>query len=231
MKRIYVTTALFVSTCAGQSFEVASIHPNTSSSTHSDYSVDGNAGARLTAENVSLMTLIQRAFGVPQYQVSGPDWLRDVKFNIHASLPAETPRQQMPVALQALLKERFLLGFHRDTKEQSVYVLTVGKGGSKMAATPDTNISSGTWQTRDQFKAQNENMAHFCEVLSRQLGRPVLDATGLGGAYDFMLDYDSQDSMSLFVAIESKMGLKLETKKAPVELLVIDRVEKSPTAN
>jgi uncharacterized protein (TIGR03435 family) len=74
-------------------------------------------------------------------------------------------------------------------------------------------------------------MAHFCEVLSRQVGRPVLDATGLPGAYDFVLDYDPQDSMSLFVAIESTLGLRLESKKAAVDLMVIDRVEKSPTAN
>jgi uncharacterized protein (TIGR03435 family) len=220
-----------VPACAAQSFDVVSIHPNLSGSSHSDYSVSGNDGARLTTQNVSLMTLIQRAFDVRQYQVAGPSWLTDVKFDINAVLPAGTPRQQIGGAIQSMLKERCQLAYHRETKEQSVYALMVGKDGSKMNPTPDPEATSGTWQTRGQYKAQNENMTHFCEVLSRQVGRPGIDATGLDGRYDFVLDYDPQDSMSLFVAIESKLGLRLETKKAPVELLVIDRIEKSPTAN
>jgi uncharacterized protein (TIGR03435 family) len=220
-----------VSACAAQSFEVASIRPNLSGDGHSDYSISGNDGARLTTRNVSLMTLIQRAFQVRQYQVSGPGWLTDTKFDINAALPADAPREQMAAALQAMLKERFQLTFHRETKEQSTYALTVGKEGSKLKLTPDPEASSGTWQSRDQYKAQNENMAHFCEVLTRQVGRPVVDATGLAGAYDFVLNYDPQDSMSLFVAIEATLGLRLESKKTPVELLVIDRIEKSPTAN
>jgi uncharacterized protein (TIGR03435 family) len=220
-----------VSACAAQTFEVASIRPNLTGDTHSDYSVSGNDGARLATQNVSLMTLIQRAYDVRQYQVTGPDWLRDVRFDINAVLPAAAPREQMAAALQAMLKERFHLVFHRETKEQSAYALMVGKGGSRMKSTADPEGTSGTWQTRGQYKVQNENMAHFCEVVSRQVGRPVLDATGLPGAYDFVLDYDPQDSMSLFVAIESKLGLKLESKKAAVDLMVIDRVEKSPTAN
>jgi uncharacterized protein (TIGR03435 family) len=220
-----------VSACAAQSFEVAAIRPNFTGDTHSDYSLSGHDAPRLVTKNVSLMTLIQRAYGIRQYQVSGPDWLRDAKFDIDAEMPAGTMREQVPAALQAMLQERFHLAFHRETKEQSVYALTVGKGGVKIAATPDPNATSGTWQTRDQYKAQNENLTHFCEVLSRQLGRPVIDGTGLDGAYDFILDFDPQHSISLFTAIETKLGLRLEAKKAPVELLVIDRLDKSPMAN
>jgi uncharacterized protein (TIGR03435 family) len=227
----FLCMTLLVSAAAAQTFEVASIRPNSSGDTHSDYSVSGEDGAKLATKNVNLITLIQRAFQVHQYQIAGPDWLTDARFDINATMPAGTERNQLPGALQAMLKERFGLALHRETKEQPVYALSIGGSGPKMQSTPDPQATSGTWQSRGQYKAVNENMAHFCDVLSRQLGKPVLDATGLSGAYDFVLDYDPQDGMSLFVAIEQKLGLRLESKKAPVELLVIDRVEKSPTEN
>jgi uncharacterized protein (TIGR03435 family) len=227
----FVSITVLVSACAAQSFEVAAIRPNTSGDTHSSYSVNGEEGARLTTQNVSLITLLQRAYDLRQYQVAGPNWLTEVKFDINAALPADVSREKLPTALQSLLKERFQLAFHRETKEAPAYALIVGKGGSKLKLSAEQEGTSGTWQTHGQYKAQRENMAHFCEVLSRHLGRPVIDQTALDGKYDFVVDYDAQDSMAIFVAIEQTLGLRLETKKASIELFVIDRIEKAPTAN
>jgi uncharacterized protein (TIGR03435 family) len=239
MKRALACITLLVSLCAAQTFEVASIRQNQSGDRHSNISVpDGPDGARLITQNVSLMTLIQRAYGVRQYQVEGPDWLRDPKFDIQAALPTGVRRDKIPPALQALLAERFKLALHRETRELPIYALIVAKGGPKMQAASEPNSTSGTWQDRGHYKAQNESLAHFCEILSLNLTRPVIDMTQLGGRYDFAIDYtdergsdDSADAPSLFTALQEVLGLKLETRRGPVEMLVLDHVETTATEN
>ena len=241
MIRAVVCGALVVSACAGQSFEVASVRQNLTGDTHSDFSISGgNDGARLTTQNVSLLTLIQRAYDVRAYQVAGPDWLRDVKFDVAATLPADTPREKIPAALRALLDGRFKLTLHRETRELPIYALIAAKGGVKLQATAAPDGNSGTWQGRGQYTARNETLAHFSEVLSRQLARPVIDMTDLAGGFDFAVEYAPEDGRapsdaagapSLFTALQEKLGLRLEPRKGSVEMLVIDRVERTPTEN
>jgi uncharacterized protein (TIGR03435 family) len=110
-----------VCSCFGQKFEVASVRPNESGDTHSGFSISGgDDGARLTGQNVSLLNLIQRAYDVRAYQIAGPDWLRDAKFDVVAALPTDSPKEKIPPALQALLAERFNLAFHRGTREMPI---------------------------------------------------------------------------------------------------------------
>jgi uncharacterized protein (TIGR03435 family) len=228
--------------CFGQpaKFEVASIRPNQSGDRHSNFSeMDGNDGSKLTAQNVSLMNLIQRACGVKEYQIAGPEWLKGAKFDITAAMPANTPRNHVNPALRELLLDRFKLAFHRETKELPIYALVRTKGDPKLQPPADPDGQSGTWQGAGQLTGKHESMEHFAEVLSRVVDRPVIDMTGLSGAYDFKLDYAPDGSpaasdsanASLFTALQEQLGLKLESRKGPVEMLVIDRVEKVPTAN
>ena len=221
-------------------FEVASIRPNPSGDGHSDYSeTDGPDGAKFTARNVSLLSLIQRAYGVKRYQIEGPDWLKEAAFDITAAMPADASENQVNPALRALLVERFQLAFHRETKELPIYALVPAKGTPKIQAAADPNGPSGTWQGARQATGKNESMEHFAEVLSRLVDRPVMNMTGLPGTYDFKMDYARDDSpaaadsanASLFTALQEQLGLKLEAKKGPVEILVIDRVQKAPTEN
>jgi uncharacterized protein (TIGR03435 family) len=124
-----------------------------------------------------------------------------------------------------------------------IYEMVVGKNGVKVQPV-DPNGSSGTWESADQLTAKKETMEHFASVLSRILDRPVIDKTGLDAAYDFVLEFSREGTQtmqhdpsnasgapSIFTALQEKLGLKLEASKGPVEMLVIDHVEKVPTEN
>ena len=227
---------MIASTAAAQSFEVASVRQAKGTESRVGYFISGNSGAKLTVFNLSLLSLIERAYGMREYQISGPDWLKGPKYEIKAKLPSGTPRTGMSVAVQTLLADRFKLASHRETKELPFYALTVAKDGPKLKPSEGRG---NTLQIRGLYKARNETMARLCETLSRVLDRAVVDSTGLSGAYDFVLDYtpddprysDSAGAQSVFTALQRQLGLKLESRKGPVDVLVIDRVERMPTAN
>jgi len=143
--------------------------------------------------------------------------------------------------MQALLADRFKLALHRDTKELPVYALTIARGGPKLSASggefPRMRIGRG------QIEAQKWTMAKFASDLARQLGRPVIDRTELAGTYDFKLEWTPDESQpgsaepggertisvvgpSIFTALQEQLGLRLESTKGPVEILVVDHVEK-----
>jgi uncharacterized protein (TIGR03435 family) len=237
--RIPVGIALLVSSAAAQSFEVASVRLNLSRDERGYYSVAGQNGAKLAVQRMNLLSLIQRAYNVREYQVSGPDWLKRVKVDIKARLPADIPRTEVAAALQSLLAERFKMSVHRETRELPVYVLTVAKGGAKIKSAADPTGTARIYQIRGLYKARNESIANFSQMLSLTLDRVVTDMTGLTGTFDFVLDYapldprfsDPAGARSIFTALQEQLGLKLESRKGPVELLVIDAVRKTPTEN
>jgi uncharacterized protein (TIGR03435 family) len=136
--------------------------------------------------------------------------------------------------LQNLLAERFRLECHFETRQVQAYALALAKGGSKMRAVEgsgsDTNSHGG------HLEATRGTMDRFAGLLSRYTGRMVLNETGLSGGYAFTLDWTPENSAegtgpSLFTALQEQLGLKLEGKKAPVEVLVVDRMERTPTEN
>jgi uncharacterized protein (TIGR03435 family) len=249
-------------------FETASIKPNKSGFTtfRSGFTVDG-----FRADGTQVRWLIQQAYGVSDFFLSGiPDWLNAEHYDVEAKMDASvadslsklTPpqlklaQQQM---LQTLLAERFNLKIHRETKDEPVYFLIVGKNGPKLqdAKTDDTrgvlNADGTPARSRMQLGpgsktyAWSTSMKTLADFLTRFLSRPVLDKTGLTGSYDFTLDWmpdappaSSPDavnavtlpatpSASLFSAVQP-LGLKLEHGKAPVEIIVIDHVER-PSGN
>ena len=228
---------------APPAFEVASVKPNPTRDGHSstNISMDKDA-AKLTLEHSSLFRCIQAAYGVKEYQIEGPDWLKSEEYDIVGTVSSRIPREEIWPMLQTLLAERFKLTLHRETRMLPVYDLVVGKSGAKIQPV-DPEGSSGTWQGADTLTAKKEPMDHFAGVLSRIVDRPVLDKTGLAGAYDFTLQYSRDDvqstyhsdhavdAPSIFTALQEKLGLKLEGRKGPVEILVIDHVEKVPAEN
>jgi uncharacterized protein (TIGR03435 family) len=238
-----IRRAIAILVCAAalraQTFEVASVRVRKSDD-KSFYAIAGRFGPKLTVQNLSMMLLLQRAFDVRRYQVAGPAWLEQVKLDIKAKMPVSALREEVPAALQSLLKERFNLGFHRENRTLPYYVLSGGKSGSKLkpAANPRIPVS-GTWKMRGTYVAKNDSMAHFCEELSRHIGFAVVNATELNGGFDFVLDFTPNDfhfsdpagMPSLFNAVQNQLGLKLESKKGPVEMLVIDRLDRAPTRN
>jgi uncharacterized protein (TIGR03435 family) len=218
---------------------VASVRLNVSRDDRGYYSVAGQNGAKLAVQRMNLLSLVQRAYNVREYQVSGPDWLKSVKVDIKAKLPADLPRTEMTGALQSLLAERFHMTVHRETRELPLYALTVAKGGAKIKPAADAKGTARIYQLRGLYKARNESIANFSQMLSRTMDRVVTDMTGLTGTFDFVLDYSPLDprfsdpagARSIFSALQEQLGLKLESRKGPVEVLVIDRMEKTPTKN
>jgi len=252
----------------------------------------GGDPGRIDYGNVSLKDIIRQAYDVHDYQISGPDWMNSIRFDIVAKVPDGAPEDQVPLMWQTLLAERFKLQIHRETKELPMYALVVGKNGPKMKeseidanGTADGGQGSGgpsplppvkmgkdgmpqlpgggrgpmiLMNGRGHVTAKMMNMSGLVDILARSVDRPVVDQTELKGSYDFNLDYtpdestrmpmpggmppppgagemhgaDSPDNgLSLFAALQAQLGLKLEAKKGPVELIVIDRVEKAPTEN
>lgn len=195
---------------------------------------------RLNCTNVTLKKLIARAYSVRDYQVSGPDWINTELYTIVASMPADTSGDDLLLMVQSLLAERFQLVFHKEQKDMPVYELVVGKGGHKLKQVEfgrgSTSMSPG------KLVATGIPLRNFVDTLSRYLNRPVLDKSGLTGVFDFTLEW-SQDGKatdaagdlpaapSIFTAIPEQLGLKLESRKAPIEILVLDRAERAPSGN
>jgi uncharacterized protein (TIGR03435 family) len=235
--------------------------------------------ARVDISFVTLEDLIVAAYKVKPYQVSGPDWIKLDRYDIQAKLPDAATPEQVPQMLQKLLAERFQLGIHREQRELPVYELTVGKKGPRLqpSVEPEVDtsnvmssinptskgsiITGGPMGTTRMINGPNGmrlellrgNMAGFGELLTKLLGRPVLDRTGLKGLYQIGFDIPAEDVQNLaraigagpmtapppgtdpggstmFQAVED-MGLKLVSAKDPVDLIIIDHAERKPTEN
>lgn len=199
-----------------------------------------------------------KAYNVKRYQIVGPAWLDTEHYDIIAKPPAGAAKEQIPAMLQNLLEERFQMTVRRETRELPVYALTVGKNGPNLKKTdkPDDGIS---FSTGGHLEART--LASLALMLSSFTDRPVLDMTGIQGNFDITLDVSMDDLIglrrlmstagaqpsgdvasgsgpapenapqpSLFTAIQ-QLGLRLEPRKAPMEMIVIDKAEKIPTEN
>ncbi len=236
---------------ANPSFEVATIKPSDPDTRGRGFRVNGRKFSTL---NTSLNEMMEWAYGVQAKQIlGGPAWMGEDKFDVSAVPDGEgqPSGQQWKTMLQKLLVERYKLTFHHDKRELSVYALTVSKTGSKLTKSesngPLPALFFGPATGGIQLPGKNATMAEFAGVMqSAVLDRPVVDQTGIEGRYDFVLKWAPDDSQfgghppgavqadsslpNLSTAIQEQLGLKLEVVKAPVDVLVIDHVEK-PSAN
>jgi uncharacterized protein (TIGR03435 family) len=220
----------------GPEFEVASVKPNKPQPGPLRVSTSVENG-RLNFINVTLKNCIRQAFSLRPYQISGgPGWLADDRFDVIAKAAGPADKAQVMRMLQTLLADRFKLKFHIETKEMPVYSLVVAKNGLKIKeANDDGNGTQIDGDPQHPLSARNISMAGFAGTLSRlqELDRPVIDATGLKGVFNLSLNYSPDDAApsdnagpSIFTALTEQLGLKLEAGKGPVDILVIDHVEK-----
>ncbi|HLK69061.1 MAG TPA: TIGR03435 family protein [Bryobacteraceae bacterium] len=222
---------------AGQTFEVASVKvapPEPPGQTTMGY--PGLCPA-IRYTNLCMLDLLADAYQVKQYQISGPSWFkeRQPRYVIGATCPAKSSPAEIRKMLQALLAERFHLVAHLEKKEQPVYALIVPNGGgSKLVKVRESGTggfsegSSGPGGVKGKF-----TLADLAALLSYQTDRPILDKTGLDGMFEIDLHWirDSDDSSALFSAVKEQMGLRLVPEKASIDLLVIDRVDRTPVEN
>jgi uncharacterized protein (TIGR03435 family) len=229
-------------------FEVATIKPSRPDTPGKLFSVRGRL---FSTSNTSLSDLITFAYGLHARQISGGlAWLETEKYDLSGQPDREGQpnEKQWKVMVQKLLADRFKLTFHHEKRELAVYAIVVGKPGPKLTKSEgDPNgLPSLIFRGLGVLPARNASMADLAGVLQMAvLDRPVVDQTGLPGRYDFSLTWTPDESQfgglgvrvppptadatappGLFTAIQEQLGLKLESTKAPVDVLVIDRVEK-----
>jgi len=215
--------------------EVATIKPSRPDARGSSMLV-GRGGQNLfTTTNSTLADLIVFAYGVhPKQLVGAPSWVETDKYDLSVKpdQPGIPNIAQLHSMLQKLLADRFHFAFHRDKKELSVYALTAAKSGVKFSKSDAAGNLPGIGGTGPGgIFVRNATMEDFAGFLqSRVLERPVVDQTALAGRYDFQLKWTPDAAPDLFAAVQQQLGLKLESTKAPVEVLVIDKVEK-PSEN
>jgi bla regulator protein blaR1 len=232
---------------ADPSFEVATIKPSKPGEPGRAFLVRGREFSTI---NTTLSDLITFAYDVQQNQiVDGPKWMFSDKFDIAAQpdAPGSPNTQQVHMMIEKLLADRFQLKFHRDSKEMPAYVLTVAKDGPKLEKSQgDPKGLPGLFFSQlGVLHVVNATMADFAGVMQRTVfDRPVVDQTGLQGKWDFTLKWTPDESQfsglgmkvpppsdaadappPLFTAIQEQIGLKLEAKKTPVPVLVLDHVE------
>ena len=229
-------------------FDVASIHPHAPDDNR--FLVRPPSNGRFTASGSVAKLVLMLAYDVQESQImGGPSWFATEKWDIEARSDAGVKRSvaETRSMLQNLLKERFGLQMHRATEPLPVYVLTIAKSGPKFkTAEPDgrTNVRIGG----NSISIERGELARLTQFLASSLGRPIIDRTGLSGLYDLSLQWDDApireggapgldaavapgtDHGSIFTAIQDQLGLRLESQRAPVEVLVIDRIER-PSPN
>jgi uncharacterized protein (TIGR03435 family) len=241
-------------------FEVASIKPNKSGGGGSSTSF--NHG-RFTATNASVKNILQyEAYGIPEIQIQGgPDWLGSERFDIEAKVDDATAEKMGKLGrderiqlnrqlVQQLFADRFKLAVHWETKEFPVYALVVAKNGPKLEHSKDTGGGTSISSNNEKLTAKGVTMEKLAQTLTgltqRELGRFVIDKTGLEGRYDLALTWSPEEGSaamvntsadnsspldpSIFTALQEQLGLKLESTKGPVESLVIDHIEQ-PSEN
>jgi uncharacterized protein (TIGR03435 family) len=236
-------------------FEVASVKRNNTGSRASNCC--GGPG-RLVGQNVTLGMLINIAYKVQDFQVVGaPAWVNSDRYDIEAkpsddSLGKQNQEIVQGPMLQSLLEDRFKLVVGRETRELPIFELTVAKSDSKLKAGACTTRDPSSPPSRQRpsdcgFSVMNNNMIRatqidmdrFVSMLTFWLRRTVVDKTGFKGTFDVDLKWNPDEAAatpstdtapSIFTALEEQLGLKLESSKGTVEVLVIDSVSK-PSEN
>jgi uncharacterized protein (TIGR03435 family) len=204
--------------------------------------------------NVTLYDVIARAYGVQGFPISAPGWTHSSRWNIVAKLPENGRTQDIPLMLQALLKQRFMLLVHREHKEAHGFALVVAKHGPKLQETATAaGLVSSPAEDAQLHATGAASMAQLAEFLKMELGGvPIADMTSLEGIFIIDLTWSPRETFggarkggpssgtskneaalpsisgpSMYVAIEKELGLKLEERDVPFDALIVDRLEKS----
>lgn len=231
---------------AGPAFEVASVKPNKT----------GQRGGRLNTEpghltitNIRLRTCIKAAFGLQDYQLSGGNTaIEDERYDIVAKADGAVGDDQLMLMLRRLLADRFKLRYHREPKEMQGFSLLVAKNGPKLH---EVEPAGKDWSRNGvgRIDGQEVSMAQLADILAGRLGHPVVNLTGIKGVFDLKLSWTPDPATvgnpaeikespavesisdpsgpSIFSALQEQLGLRLEARKVPVEIVVIDHVERS----
>jgi bla regulator protein blaR1 len=235
---------------AAPAFEVASIKPNKSDDRRTMFNI--GEGGRVSCTNISPKMLIMMAYDLKPNQLTGaPSWVESERYDITAKAEGPAEPDQLKLMMRSLLADRFKLVIHRETKDLPIYELVTAKGGPKLKPAADAGAQNQLqMMRRGQMELQSASMAQLAQSLSSVVGRNVYDKTGLTGTYDMKLEWTPDESEnaikgppppdgkensapapesgpSLLIAIQEQLGLKLMPSKGPVDLVVIDHIDRA----
>jgi uncharacterized protein (TIGR03435 family) len=235
-------------------FDVASVHLSAPSTDGHNHIWNDIHESHFRTGNLSIRDLIQYAYSLPKSQiVGGPGWLDSGMYDIDAksspevdvrlkAMPDGDAAQQKRVMVRELLKERFSLTTHEETRVLPIYILVLAKGGAKFQPSDHSGTRIDVGRSRIHVQGSDDTIGLLARELAQSQGRLVVNRTGLTGRYDLTLRWtpdetpllngepDPNAPPGLFTAIQDQLGLKLESGKGPVPVLVIDHIE-PPSAN
>jgi uncharacterized protein (TIGR03435 family) len=244
---------------AAQQFVVATIKPGqppTDPRLGESRTDGGGPGGQFRMVNIPLKQWVEMGLSVPDYALKAPSWIDASRFDLEARLPNFDPRDRnaMSEMMKALLIERFGLKWHEETEIVSGYELVTDKkvlpkpgdpakgGGYGYLRPGDPMKGRGTGTGPTGVDGSNQTMSEFVENLGKVLGRPIVDATHLSGKFDYRMawrpvDADPSDANnnnlpgSVFTAVQEQLGLRLQSAKVPMRVVVVDNINRQPTAN
>jgi uncharacterized protein (TIGR03435 family) len=238
------------------SFDVASVKPAAPCCAPGQWRESTAIADRIDFRYVTLKYCLAFAYRLKEYQVSGPPWIGDTRYDIIAKGAPGTTRDQLPEMVQSLLAERFKLEVHREPKEFNVFVLMVAKGGHKLEKAPPQPEGappgsafgiSMSGAGVGKMECRHTDMTALANTLPRFVGKPVVNQTALDGRFDFDLEFSPEDmkgiaapppvspldvnvGASIFISLQ-RVGLKLDSQKLPLDTIVVDKGEKTPVEN
>ena len=231
-------------------FEVADVKANKSGELR--MAIDLQPGGKVTMRNVPMKVLIVFAYHLrPEALAGGPSWLDSERFDVVAKALETAPPEDVRRMMQTLLAERFKLAVHTEQRVMPAWALVPGKAGPRLQPSEAVLLSGQACRPgQGQPGQRHVDCRHVTmaalgdflqELAPRDFTVPVVDQTGLGGAYDFKLDWiptarpgDSpaeENGPTIFDAVTNQLGLKLESKRLPLPIIVVDHVERVPLEN
>jgi len=231
----YLPNVAFGQAAVPLRFEVSSVKPTPperQNHLQTDYCT---GGGRFAVAGTPVMWSLTYAYHLKDVQISGaPAWLNefDAAYDIEGKPSGPVNNEQCRLMVQSLFVDRFKLAAHREMKDSAVYLLTIGRNGTKLHEGGGVKLNGGV-----QLIAPGKpewpdglTMSGLAGILSSYTDRPVVDRTGMPGTYGITLDFslagDGDDHPSIFTAVQEQLGLKLDSGKAVIEMLVIDHIQK-----
>jgi uncharacterized protein (TIGR03435 family) len=236
------------------SFEAAEVKPNKSGEAR--LAIDMQPGGRLVMHNVPMKILIMFAYHARPDAVTGGatglGWIESERYDVIAKASPDTKPDDLRRMVQTLLADRFKLAIHTEQKPTAVYALVPAKSGSKLQASDAAILSEQRCSPiegaagQKHVQCRHMTMAAWADNLQelspRDFSIPVVDQTGLDGPFDFRLDWtpaarlpaadtDPAPGLTVFQAVEAQLGLRLESRRVPLPVIVVDRVERVPIEN
>lgn len=235
-------------------FDAASIKIR-AADTNADFGCTGGTATpnpiRFSCSRASLRMLVWLAYKLSYYEVLGPDWTSTARYEVVATMPPNTTKDQFRLMLQNLLRDRFHLAVHRETRQARMYALQIaGKPRliQSVGSDPDEpddprNMKNRIFRDHRRLEFKKYSMDGFARYLTLATRAKVLNETGIPGVFDISLDYalstklsadpstlDESTAPSIFDAVKA-IGLKLESIKGDLDMLIIDGADKTPTPN